>query len=112
VKKLVLLLFFLISQYSYSQTIKGTVLDANNNPIFANIIVKKLREQDIIYQFTMTNSNGEYSIALKAPLDSIVIRVTSAEHETNERHLYNIQKKEKIITFDFILQTRITKLHP
>jgi hypothetical protein len=109
-KKIVPLFFFLISQYFYSQTIKGTVLDSNKNPVFANIIVKKLREPHLIYQFTTTNSLGEYDIALKAPLDSIVIRVTSSEHETNERHLYNVQNKGKKIILDFILQTRITAL--
>ncbi|OAB28512.1 hypothetical protein SAMN05444395_101387 [Flavobacterium fryxellicola] len=108
-KKLILLLFFLISQYSNSQIIKGTILDSNGNPVTANILIKKPQTPQLIYQFATTDSRGDYFVKLKEPLDSVIIAVTSYAYETNEKHLKILKNSETII-LDFELQTRITAL--
>ncbi|WJS95664.1 hypothetical protein NYQ10_04230 [Flavobacterium johnsoniae] len=105
------LFFLFISNFSQSQTITGKITDSSGVAIPSiNVIIKKIQQPNLIFQFTKTNNKGIYTIVLKEPLDSILIEISTISHEPILRKLYDIQKKGEINTQNFLLQERITTL--
>ncbi|AUC74572.1 hypothetical protein CW732_02300 [Olleya sp. Bg11-27] len=49
--RLIIILFFCIVNNTYSQILKGTIKDKNNNPLSAKLLVKKASKPDIISEF-------------------------------------------------------------
>lgn len=98
-----------VFNYSYSQTINGEVLDENGAVTFANVLIKRPQQPNVIYQFGKTNDKGQYSINLREILDTIIVEVTTYEHEPVQKKVYNV-RGEQNITLNFRLEPRITSL--
>lgn len=104
------ILLFLHCTYLNAQTIQGTVTDANGELTDVNIIIKKQQQPNLIFQYGKTNENGNYTINLREPLDSLIVEIDNYKYEPIRKKLTNIQTKSKIITLNFYLEPRITAL--
>ncbi|SFI57287.1 TonB-dependent receptor [Olleya namhaensis] len=62
--RLIIILFFFIVNNTYSQILKGTIKDKNNNPLSAKLLVKKASKPNIISEFHLVKK-GDFSYALK-----------------------------------------------
>ncbi|TAG42850.1 MAG: hypothetical protein EAZ31_05375 [Cytophagia bacterium] len=83
-----------------AQTIIGKVQNIDNQAIkLANILIKENNE---ISEFTMAR-NGEYKIILQKNYTKLVVEVNANGYEILTQTIDNIEK-DKIYTFDFILQ--------
>jgi len=109
-KFFILFLFCFFVNQCYTQTIKGNVYDDKGPIAFANILIKKTTNPDLIYQFARANENGNFSISLKEPQDSLLIEVNSYEYETVYKKVRFVLEKDKIITLNFKLNPSIIKL--
>ncbi|MGV3695942.1 carboxypeptidase regulatory-like domain-containing protein [Flavobacterium sp.] len=92
-----------------AQIIKGTVSDVNEAVPFANIVVKKHDKPETIIKYTVTDENGQYEIILPSHRDSLLVEVTSPQHEIQQQSIFSLRKDEPTI-LDFILQKRTTSL--
>lgn len=105
------LLFFIIisfSNFSYSQTIRGTIKDNENNSVlFCNVIVKNLESPNLISEFILAR-NGSFEITLKKNYKSIIIEVNQSDYLTESYLLENV-KKENVYNVNFILEKNQTK---
>lgn len=109
-KYFILFFFYFFINQSYSQTINGHVYDEKGPIAFANVLIKKITNPNLIYQFGRTDESGNFSINLKAPQDGLVIEVNSYEYQTVYKKLHSLLEKDKIITLSFKLDPSIIKL--
>ena len=76
------LLFLLLIFSTYSQTLKGTVSDSLGVVPFATILIKKLANPTLVFQYTTANENGIFSIELKEKRQLLFVEISSFSHET------------------------------
>ncbi|WP_445455976.1 carboxypeptidase-like regulatory domain-containing protein [Flavobacterium sp. HNIBRBA15423] len=105
--KYIFILLF-INSISFSQVLKGTVSDSAGVVPFANVLIKE--KNNLISQFTTTNSNGNYKILLKKNKDSLFIEVSGISHEPKTISLKDYISNNNEINIDFKLENRTTKL--
>lgn len=105
--KYIFILLF-INSIAFSQVLKGTVSDSAGVVPFANVLIKE--KNNLISQFTTTDSNGKYELLLKNNKDSLFIEVSSLSHEPKRISLKNYIVNNNEINIDFKLETRTTKL--
>jgi hypothetical protein len=109
--KYILLFFILTSSLVKAQTIKGKITDSENVAISnVNVLIKKAKNPKLIYQFTSTDENGQYSIALPVYLDSLIVEVTAVGYTSEQKTSFNLKKEDYPVQLDFILQKNATSL--
>jgi hypothetical protein len=109
--KYIVLFFILTSSLAKAQTIKGKITDSENLAISnVNVLIKKAKNPKPIYQFTSTDANGFYSIAVPIYLDSLIVEVTSVGYASEQKTRFNLKKEEYPVQLDFILQKAATTL--
>src|SRR5690606_1132358 len=109
-KKATLILLFVFCCSTQAQTIQGTVLDSLETVPYVNVLIKKIKTPNLVFQFTTTNEAGFYQLQLKEPLDSVYIEVTSMLYEQQQLLLTNLQSKKSPVTQDVKLHERTTSL--
>lgn len=109
-KKATLILLFVFCCSTQAQTIQGTVLDSLETVPYVNVLIKKIKTPNLVFQFTTTNEAGFYQLQLKEPLDSVYIEVTSMLYEPQQLLLTNLQSKKSPVIQDFKLHERTTLL--
>ena len=85
------------------QTIKGFVTDLDGNPLTGSVVLKKIKQPEIILQFSSIDDKGEYMILLQTPLDSIIIEAKVYSYDLQQKELYNLQNRENTIIENFKL---------
>lgn len=109
--KYILFFFTLTCSFVNAQTIKGTITDVENVAISnVNVLIKKAKNPKLIYQFTSTDENGFYSIALPIYLDSLIVEVTSVGYASDQKSSFNLEKEDYPLQIDFNLQKASTTL--
>src|SRR5690606_37933747 len=93
-----------------AQTIQGTVSDSLETVPYANVLVKKGKTPNLVFQFATTNEKGFYQLQLKEPLDSVYIEVTSMLYEPQQILLISLQSKKSPVVQNFKLYERTTLL--
>lgn len=110
--KVITFLFFLfIIKFSNAQSIQGIINDKDKNPIAnASILLKNSINSNEIIQYSFSDFQGNYSIKLKSPLDSLIIEINSLSFEPKIIVVNNIKNKTSPIIINVELQDRVTKL--
>jgi hypothetical protein len=101
---------FFWSITAFSQTIKGTVSDSIGTVPFANVLIKKLENPGVIFQFTTTNENGFFQLKLKEKPELLLVEFTSLAHEPKTVFLRDFINKDNIVELNTKLSSRITQL--
>lgn len=102
-KKIFLLIFFVLPLIVISQIIKGTVKDKDGVTISSsNILIKNINDPQSIVEFTNANK-GNFSIQLKNEYTSILVEVV-ATNFGNGTFVIDNPRKNKIYTIDFVIK--------
>ncbi|WP_336127588.1 hypothetical protein [Mesoflavibacter sp. CH_XMU1422-2] len=100
--KLIYLLFFFLN-YSYAQTISGTVSDSKGNPIKANILIKDPNKKEDVSEFVIAQKGiFNYKLKKKYSTNGLLLEVTAIGYKKYEKLIKAIELK-KNINFDIIL---------
>lgn len=103
-------LCLLVFNNAQAQTIEGVIKDNLGAVPGINVLVKKIDNPNLIYQFSKTNENGYYKITLKTPLDSLFIEVNTFNYEPLKIKVNNIQSKGVLQVHNIKLNTSTTDL--
>lgn len=108
----VFIVFFLFVTLNLSsQTIKGTVRDSLDQPVFANILLKKNKTTKSVLQYTITDDNGKFNISIKQPLDSVTIEVSSYGFKSEFETINLVATNKRKFSFDFVLKEELSQLN-
>ena len=70
------ILLLLLPFFSFGQTLKGKVVDINNNPISnATIQIKSANEENTL-SFTISNSVGGFEVTKKVIAENAVLKIS------------------------------------
>src|SRR5690606_31387184 len=94
--KVALYLIFLIPFFSFSQIIKGKVIDESNNPVIGVSVVLSNKETKAIVTYNFTNEKGEYELVTdKTGNFELKFSALSYEVQTFDIHLSGKQAIEQ-----------------
>ncbi|MGO4905495.1 hypothetical protein [Flavobacterium sp. W20_MBD1_R3] len=105
----IIIVFLLITSYSFSQTITGTVFDTKGNPlVLANVVFKEANNPESVKEFVSIR-NGKYNIILKKNYEKILVEINSDGYFT-EKQLIDNPNTTKTYELNFQLAEDITEL--
>lgn len=109
-----IVIFFLFSFFSYqsfSQQLKGTIKDDQDNPIGGiNVLIKKSPTDQQIVRYAISDDHENYSISLNSEMDSLFIEFKSFAYISKTIAIREISNKQNPIVLDVILENDLTKL--
>jgi hypothetical protein len=103
--KYIFILFFLISNFIFSQTkFSGNIKDNENNPISSvSVIVYSL--EDVILKYAITDFDGNYTLSLQSDVEQIKLQIKAFNYETITEILPNVSQIK-----NYTLKPSITEL--
>ncbi|MCI9846696.1 hypothetical protein [Flavobacterium pectinovorum] len=102
-------ILLIVLNFSYSQNLKGKVINESNQAITGNIIIKNSENKNLISEFFKSNNDGEFSIELKKNYLNIYIEVSAFGYQSIIDSIVN-PEKGKTYSFTFTLLKKATEL--
>ena len=102
-----IIIFFLVVNSSFSQTISGTVTDTKGHPlVLANVLIKDVSNPENIKEFVSVR-NGKYNIHLENRYEKILVEINADGYFSQTKIIENSNTTK---TYEFNFQLEEDKL--